>query len=709
MAKRDVQLDIKVTGEDQINSVNQSLEETSLNAEQIANSTLKLTKGIAGGFELAAQAAGLFGEETGKAFEETVQRATQYIALSNALKDVAEGFSSENIKGLVGIAKGFTQAGVGAQLFGTVTRAAIAATGIGLLVIALGLLVANWEDVTKAVGGFIDTIPFLKSIKDTITDLVERVGSLGNLFKAVGAAITGLFKSGKSAVDEFNKSLESSKAIDALKKQSELIKEANSERSDTLKLLQEEGASKEKILALQKLIASTELQNLKDRKAAGEELSKEDEKRIKQLELEIKLIDIRTTKAVEAARKEAFFKKNEEIKAAMERQEELDKISKEDEEKRLKAFNDSNKKILESWKETSNDIGEITIESEKEVYDEVDAISKERTAAILDIQEKLKTNAAQKLTDLLLEEEIAFLESKKELTLEEEELLNELKAEKRAEDFENILEYVDAAASTLNEISGVITENIQKNIEGIQFQIDSINTQFQESVANREALEAQLSESEGARREQILADIDAEKNKEKELAAQRKKLQNEQIAAQNKANQIEYANAVIQSVVLTAKAVLAALATTPPASFALAAITAVLAAVQTGVVIANKPKTIPSLASGGFTPNGTGAPDATGERPVNAQLHEQEWVAPRWMVQSREFGSMIGQLEEARSSGKKSFAAGGFATTPTITNTGDQGTQALMAALQGMNLQVAVTEINSVQSRVQVIEDRASV
>ncbi len=134
MAKRDVQLDIKVSGEEQIVNTNKALQETSINAEKVADSTLKLTKGIAGGFELAAQAAGLFGEETGKAFEETVQRATQYIALSNALK--AEGFSKENIKGLTGIFQGFTKAGIGAKLFGTTTAAAITATGIGALIVA---------------------------------------------------------------------------------------------------------------------------------------------------------------------------------------------------------------------------------------------------------------------------------------------------------------------------------------------------------------------------------------------------------------------------------------------------------------------------------------------------------------------------------------------------------------------------------------------
>jgi hypothetical protein len=707
MSQRSVQLDIKVSGEDQINDLNKSLEKTGVDAEKVADQTLKLSKGIAGSFELAAQAAGVFGEDTSKAFEATIKRATEYIALSNALKDVAEGFSKENIKGLTAIFQGFTKAGVGAQLFGNISRIAITSTGIGALVVGLGLLIANWEAVSKAVLEFVDSIPFLKAVKDTVTELVEKVGSLGNLFKAVGAFIGAAFTSGKNAVDEFNKSLEKGNLIAKLTKEGEAIAKQNEGRAESIKLLEAQGKQEEKILGIQKEIAKSTLDNLQARKTAGEELSKEDEKRITALELELKLIDIKTAKVQEAARKEAYFKENAEIQSRLKLQEELDAVNKKAEEDRLKDFNETNKKIVESWKETNTELKEITVDNEKEAYDEVEAISKERTAAILDIQEKIRVKKTEEFNEKKLEEEIEFLEAKRELTEEEEEILLELKAEKRAQDFESINEYAQLAGETINNISQVITDSIQRNIDGIQLQIQGINTQFQESVANREALEAELADAQGARRVQILTDIDKEKAKEKSLGAERKRLQNEQIKAQNQINEVNYANAVIQSIIGTAQAVIAALSTVPPASFVLAAISAALAAVQTGIVIANKPKPIPLLAAGGFTPDGVGAPDSTGERPVAAQLHENEWVAPRWMVQSDRFGGMINELEQART-GKKNFAVGGF-STPNIADSGTSaGTDTLIAALQGLNLAVAVTEINTVQSRVNVIETKAS-
>ena len=64
---------------------------------------------------------------------------------------------------------------------------------------------------------------------------------------------------------------------------------------------------------------------------------------------------------------------------------------------------------------------------------------------------------------------------------------------------------------------------------------------------------------------------------------------------------------------------------------------------------------------GGLTGVSRMPPDETGERPVNAQLHEREWVAPRWMAEHPVYGQDIGYLEKVR---KRGFAAGGFSSPP---------------------------------------------
>jgi hypothetical protein len=805
MAKRDVQLDIKVSGENQINNVNKALEKTSVDAAKVAESTIKLTKGIAGGFELASQAAGLFGEETGKAFEKTVQRATEYIALSNALKDVAEGFSKENIKGLTGIFQGFTKAGIGAKLFGSTTRIAIAATGIGALVVGIGLLAANWDAVTEAVGGFIDSIPFLKSIKDTINELIDKVGSLGNLFQAVGAYITAVFTSGADASEAFNKSLEDSKAADALDEKLKAQEKINKELDRSIELLKAQGGEEQKIFDLRR-------KNLNENIRLQEELAKTDEKAIEALEdykQALKLLDIEekkfrltqqqaSLKAIQDANNEAKAKLENERKALEEREKTQLAIERELQDQRLKLINneeeralkvraestvrfieDTTKKYEEGKKKNlitekqynelieneqkllERDLDKIvsdarkkrdieeqqnilksierskkfvqqlvdgTVESLKDynpiffikaeledVYKGIQKINDKglRADKIEEFNDSVKelnkdliksgnavVQGVQGGFDILTKESIKFF---KEEYPEIYAAFREQQKIENAELFQEISAYAGLAAELIDSLFSRQSFLIQQNLNQIAVDTERVNNQYTEAVNSQRALEDELLTAQGARREEILNSLDRERNKEKQLAAEREKLRRAEIDQKNKQQQIEYRNAVVQSTIAAAQAVLAALATTPPASFAFAAVAAAISAIQTGIVAANKPTPL-TYASGGYTPTGIGAPDSTGEKPVNAQLHEKEWVAPRWMVESDRFGSIISQLEGAR---KGSFAQGGF-STPVITDNTGNGSSSLIAALQGLNLSVSVVEVNEVQSRVNVIENRAS-
>lgn len=729
MAKRDVQLDIQVNGTDQLNNVNDALKESNINAEELAESTLKLSKGIAGGFELAAQAASVFGEETGEAFEKTIARATQYIALSNALKDVAEGFSKKNIQGLTGIVQGFTKAGIGAKLFGTTARTALVSTGIGALVVAIGLLIANWETVKEKVLEFKEALIFISpplyAIIKGFEALTEKFGSFSNLLKGVGGFIKGLFTAGADAVEEFNKAVEKGKAVDALREQGDLVKEQNTNRERQIKLLEAQGNQQLKILEIQKQSAQLELDNLKQRQAIGDELSKEEQARIEDLNLELQLIDIRTQKALDAEKKAAADAAEKRKKEAEERKKKADaelKAKQKEEEDKKKLEEEALKERLKREQEAAEKIAQLKIDNLK------DGAAKEIAQVNLDAQERAKvvTGNDQQIAEqrILIEEnrlkKIAEINKKyddeakkaqeeaaEEKKKKDEEEAEEL-AEKRQEEFDTILEYTELAADALDQIASTFTDTIARNIEGLQTQIDAVNQQFNESVANRMALTQELETADGARRDQILADLDKEKQKSAELAAQSKKLQNDKIKAQNKANQIEYANSVIQSVILTARAVLSALATTPPASFALAAITAALAAVQTGIVIANKPKEIPLLATGGFT-EAVGGKDKTGWR-VAGVVHEGEYVVPNRVLQSDNGSRMVAALEAMRT-GKPGFAEGGFSTsTPNIDSPDASfGASILTTALQNLKLAVAVTEVNEVQGRVNAIETRAGI
>ena len=73
-------------------------------------------------------------------------------AADGAIKVMAG--SLQTAVGALGLlATSYQQAGMSAKLFGTTARTALVATGIGAFIVALGLVVAYWEDITAAISG----------------------------------------------------------------------------------------------------------------------------------------------------------------------------------------------------------------------------------------------------------------------------------------------------------------------------------------------------------------------------------------------------------------------------------------------------------------------------------------------------------------------------------------------------------------------------
>ncbi|WP_300685864.1 phage tail tape measure protein [Chryseobacterium sp.] len=94
-----------------------------------------------------------------------------------------------------------------------------------------------------------------------------------------------------------------------------------------------------------------------------------------------------------------------------------------------------------------------------------------------------------------------------------------------------------------------------------------------------------------------------------------------------------------------------------------------LGAIQLGTVMNTPLPDVPAFAEGGFgkdgfegfTGNGFGQPDESGERKARlAWLHEKEWTAPRWMTEHPVYSKKINELEYVRKNKIKGFAEGGF-------------------------------------------------
>ena len=152
------------------------------------------TQAVVAGFEIAAGAAGLFGGES-EELQKALLKVQSAMALSQGISDLKEYGSS--ISGLGTMIKGSV-----VKAFGSL-RSAIISTGIGAAVVAVGLLVANWDSLVKR---FSLSFPTLNEIG----------AKLGSIIQGIGDFI-GVTSEAERMNDKVNASIQ--KNIDGIQKQ----------------------------------------------------------------------------------------------------------------------------------------------------------------------------------------------------------------------------------------------------------------------------------------------------------------------------------------------------------------------------------------------------------------------------------------------------------------------------------------------------------
>ena len=121
-----------------------------------------VVQGVARGFQAAQGAMALFGNDS-KDLEKTMVKLQGAMALAEGLEGL--GKVQQQFSALANTIKGKV-----VQAFSTL-RGAIAASGIGLLAIALGYVVANFEKVSNAIT---NAIPGLSKVAEIMGNLFER-------------------------------------------------------------------------------------------------------------------------------------------------------------------------------------------------------------------------------------------------------------------------------------------------------------------------------------------------------------------------------------------------------------------------------------------------------------------------------------------------------------------------------------------------------
>lgn len=284
-----------------------------------AEAVNKMGQGLVGAFQAAAGASLLFGEKTSEELQKVIAKVGGLFAVTDGLKKVTEAFSAKNLTALKATVKGFQQSTIAAKLFGTTTKAAIAATGLGLIVVILASIIANFDKVKKAISNAFDKIkdafPFLEKIQNFVDDIKERFGSLGNIIKGVGAAIASIFTK-QTMKEAFNEAVEEAKALTAqMNEYNELMTVGKANLEDELEIMRLQGATQDELIAKQIEFNNKLIKNLETRK----ELTDEEKKQLDELKRATKILEINYNIEKKSTAEKAKQKKEDETKALIEK------------------------------------------------------------------------------------------------------------------------------------------------------------------------------------------------------------------------------------------------------------------------------------------------------------------------------------------------------------------------------------------------------
>lgn len=155
-----------------------------LDPKMKAAAFVDFANGVVGAFTIATTAAQNFGlsKETAEAYQ---QKLLSLIAVMDGVEQVSRALNSETlsvVKSTYAAAKGYLGMGEAAAEGSRVTRAALISTGIGLLIVAVALLVANFDKV-KAVAADIRARfkPEFDAVGNFLDALAAKARNLGSL------------------------------------------------------------------------------------------------------------------------------------------------------------------------------------------------------------------------------------------------------------------------------------------------------------------------------------------------------------------------------------------------------------------------------------------------------------------------------------------------------------------------------------------------
>jgi hypothetical protein len=271
--------------QDQMDKVNKTVK-TLANDNRRLDAFVSTAQGIAGGFAAAQGAAALFGSEN-EDLQKTMVKLQASMTLLNGLQQVSNLLRKESALNTVLLGKANVTAAASTNTLTKAQKAlrlSFVALGIGALVVGIGLLIANFDKVKKAV---LDFIPGLSKV--------------GEIFTRIKNAVT----------DFIGVTSDATRAIDIYKKSFDAL---NDDIEYNIQLLKAQGATEQEIRAERKRLVMEEFKFLNRMQALRGHLTEEEQKRQKELNIMIAALNTEANNeqlGKEAKREEAFKSRSE--------------------------------------------------------------------------------------------------------------------------------------------------------------------------------------------------------------------------------------------------------------------------------------------------------------------------------------------------------------------------------------------------------------
>jgi len=642
---------------------------------------------------------------------------------------------------------------------------ALAATGIGAIVIAIGALVAAFSSTQKGADAISKALEPVKAVfqgligiaqdlstqlfdafknpKQAVLDLweaiktniVNRITAIPQLFKSVFDTVVASFSflgnSIKAIVADIpiiGRGIDKASAKRNADEAADVLKQSLKDTGQALIQLNT-GLDKAQQKSLVNFV-----------KAQGDRLSiaKQTGAKIAALQIQIEQTEIDLTKR--RAELNAEFERSKEIAQDDSKTEEERRVAA---QKAIEAQNELLKQEQEfldlriQKKELENSLNDTTREDEKELAEliaqrtqaEANA-SKKRTSArslLETIDREIEANRLAAIKERESAEQASNMASLNSLRqrFEEEESL-QIEFEEKMADRAVANEQANRLRVKESFAQGLIDRQ-EYEAQLLELEENNLNTQLLlAEIAKDEALNSlELTEQERQRIIQESSDIilairenqaDKEIDINKKKAKTEEQIEKEKERAKTQLRQLAFsvfieiagresilgkAAAIAQTSINTYQGASNALANIPPPFNIPFAALTVAQGLLNVRKIVSTPT--PSFASGGFTGDGYGSPDSSGYKPAGI-VHEGEYVIKKSMVDNPAFSGVINAIETSR---LKGYADGGFvsrsASLPATQGLESAQLQSTLSDLRNMQPIVKVTDINRVSGQAQMV------